>query len=328
MTSKSRALGLGLVPVACLFFATAMGHAQTTYSDGGIHNISTTMPVGTVSVSNHTTLDLLAGGGVNGGSGSFTQVIGVSAYENCTMNMNGGSVVGGTVYGGQAIGLADTGGTVNINGGSIAGGTGNEGNTIGIFVGSDTVNIYGGTISGGTTTQGQAGGIDALPGSTVNIYGGTIVGGTTNSGDGFGVVAQNGSTVNIHGGTVMGAASISGSGSQAEAILGAPGGTVNIYGGTITGAGTVTGSGVTVYGICPEGGTVNIYGTGFNYALGPISALTGTVTGTLADGTPFNEVFLQNAAAEIVLFAAPEPSSLILLALGGLLVLRRSRPIH
>jgi energy-converting hydrogenase Eha subunit B len=72
---------------------------------------------------------------------------------------------------------------------------------------------------------------------------------------------------------------------------------------------------------------VDLQGTGWNLPLGDIAAVSGTLTGTLADGTPISATFQRDAGATIHL--APEPGALLLaatswLALGGLARRRRS----
>jgi hypothetical protein len=78
-------------------------------------------------------------------------------------------------------------------------------------------------------------------------------------------------------------------------------------------------------GIEAQGGTINVYGSGFDYAYGPISASSGTLTGTLSDGSPLNLTFFQESPGEIILNPTPEPATLSLLALGGLAMLRRRK---
>ena len=78
---------------------------------------------------------------------------------------------------------------------------------------------------------------------------------------------------------------------------------------------------------------ITIYGTGFNYPYGPIDIpkvydehyeyfyATGTLTGTLLNGDPINIGFRIYDNASIVLI--PEPASLLLMGLGGLLIRKR-----
>jgi len=65
-----------------------------------------------------------------------------------------------------------------------------------------------------------------------------------------------------------------------------------------------------------------IEGTDFNYAYGTYTNTSGLLTGTLLDGTPLNNEFQITGSATMTL--VPEPSSLLLLGLGALM-LRRKR---
>jgi hypothetical protein len=55
-------------------------------------------------------------------------------------------------------------------------------------------------------------------------------------------------------------------------------------------------------------------GTGFNLPCGDITAISGTLTGTLLDGTPINNDVGRASTATIRL--VPEPSTALLLAFG------------
>ena len=107
-------------------------------------------------------------------------------------------------------------------------------------------------------------------------------------------------------------------------------GTINIHGGNIT-AGSATGNTFVDFysGIEAEGGVVNIKGTGFDFPYGAISATSGILTGTLADGTPLNLSFNQVHPGEIILIPEPGAATLgalaLLLTAGGVLRRRRGR---
>ena len=75
-----------------------------------------------------------------------------------------------------------------------------------------------------------------------------------------------------------------------------------------------------------------IVGSGFNFPLGDLSAASGVLTGTLADGTPLDVNFSRASRARITLTLIPEPSTALLLA-GGLFALalspsRKSRAVR
>jgi hypothetical protein len=58
---------------------------------------------------------------------------------------------------------------------------------------------------------------------------------------------------------------------------------------------------------------------------GPLVDVTGTLSGTLADGSDFEWTFQRLNDAPLVLATVPEPTGLALLAIGGAAVLRRTR---
>jgi hypothetical protein len=73
-------------------------------------------------------------------------------------------------------------------------------------------------------------------------------------------------------------------------------------------------------------GAVDIFGSGFNYGYGQVGATSGTLIGTLADGTPIDVTFSNNEG-EIILSptSTPLPAAAYLFASGliGIVVLRR-----
>ena len=261
-------------------FLTAAQHlcAQTVFSDGGVHNIATSV-VGPMNVSQGspgaTTLNVLSGGFVTAGSVSGGNAYGIDAEAGGVLNLSGGTVSVGNVSGGRgAFGIEVEGGTVNINGGNVSVG-----------------NVLGGSGANAILTDH----------GTVNIYGGNIKGGNSSGGSGANGIKTTGGTVNIYSGNISGGnASSSGGGSAANAIID-NGGNINIYGGIIS-SGTADGGSGAV-GILANGGQVCIFRTGFSSGFGPLSNWSGTLTGTLANGTPLNLTYSQGAIGDIVLFA-------------------------
>lgn len=253
--------------------------ADITYSDGGIYNISTSMPVGTINVTNGTTLNVLSGASLTSSSYFI-----ITANYNSPVNIYGGNMAG-------PFGLYILDSPLNIYGGTI---TSDQGISVS---GGGTTNIYGGTIMGDF-------GISAGGSSPVNIYGGTIA--TTGQ---YAVQAINSEQINIYGGNIS---SNGGSGIAIEAD--GTGSIVNVYGGKINGS------------IQLLSGAVDIFGSGFNYGYGQVGATSGTLIGTLADGTPIDVTFSNNEG-EIILSptSTPLPAAAYLFASGliGIVVLRR-----
>lgn len=71
-----------------------------------------------------------------------------------------------------------------------------------------------------------------------------------------------------------------------------------------------------------ESGRIIIYGQNFNYSFGEVSDRAGIITGTTLDGTTsMFYTFELNDNSQIIL--VPEPTSIMLLALGGLLIRKR-----
>ena len=98
-------------------------------------------------------------------------------------------------------------------------------------------------------------------------------------------------------------------------------GTVNIYGGNISAGTTENVGGFNTLGIWAHGSgtTITIAGSGFNFPYGPIGPTSGTLVGTLLDGSPINLTFSRPDAGKIIL--VPEPSGAMLGAMSFLCVL-------
>lgn len=195
--------------------------------------------------------------------------------------------------------------TLNVGvGGTVAGNVRADDDSI--------VNISGGTIfdldahdnSVSTVTGGSIEEFNLFGNAVVNFSGGTLT---------IDVEMFNNSALVMTGGTINAAGSLRG-------ILLSDNATASISGGTISNAIVIR-----------ESGMVTLSGLSFNFAAGDYaagSALDGqVVTGTLADGSAFSqEVSFENSVnATLRLEVIPEPSSLALLGLGGLLVARRRR---
>lgn len=171
--------------------------------------------------------------------------------------------------------------------------------------------------------------------------------------------AYENSTAIINGGTVGGTVGAGGnsiveieSGIIQGYVYAGGNGLVEINGGSISGKlsskgeGTIKVTGGVIGGIFDvwHDGIIELYGSGFSVGGEDLSVgnslrdygtlelvggdyfYTGTITGTLNDGSILNNYFqiLEPTAADIIII--PEPCSLVLLGLGGL-VLRRSRRV-
>src|SRR5271157_3000096 len=138
-------IGTKLCAVACVGIVLTLlstvrpVFADITYSDGGIHNISTSMPVGTTTVTSGTTLNLLSGGSLTTAANSANWII--NANHSSPVNIYGGTLTGN-------FGIYSYSSPLSIYGGTLTSGFG-----ITAFNGS-AVNIYGGTI---TPTPGTGG---------------------------------------------------------------------------------------------------------------------------------------------------------------------------
>jgi len=167
----------------------------------------------------------------------------------------------------------------------VGGTTGVESNGIALLIeGSSTVTISGGTLLGHA---------DVSDAAVLNILGGVIRGGVN--------AVSDSSVVNITGGFF--------GGNGDAGSVDADAGVLNISGGTFTE--------MDIFG-----GSANIFGSGFNFPLGPIPVEFGTLTGTLADGTALNVGFARDPGSPITLI--PEPSTALLLA-SGLVALAMGR---
>ena len=304
---------VGLVVVVAMAVAQS-GFAAITFDDGGVHSISTSV-TGPVVVSDGgqgpTSLNVLSGAivlGENalGNAGTY----GIWSGTGGIVNMSGGAVFGGNASGGNAHAFGifcENGGIANISGGIVSGGD------------------AGGNASGNAHTYGIG-----VFGGMVNMSGGVVLGGNALSSSfnahAYGIL-NNGGTVNISGGTVSVGSYYESANGNVYGIFN-NGGTVNISGGMMTYGGASNNT--HTYGIYNNGGVVNIYGRDFNYPDGPISVVSGTLTGTLANGDPITWTFYQNSGKVVLNSphggAVPEPSSLVMFAgLGAMGLIGASR---
>lgn len=190
----------GFIFAIVVLFCAQIARSQIQYSDGQVHTVSTPIGQSIQIFDPGTTLDLVHGGVLEGGSLPIQVEFGAELnVEGGTSNggymgtaiWNGGSIVNissGTVTasGGVAFAVWNGGGTVTISGGNISVGsatsddvwssggtvtiTGGEFSTVsqatGIWQSGGTISIFGGSFSFPSTSDG----IDTL-GGTVDIYG-------------------------------------------------------------------------------------------------------------------------------------------------------------
>ena len=241
---------------------------------------------------------------VNAANPSGPQGLGIGQV----LALQDGGSLGVGDFGDRHVAFQALGATLNI-----------EGGVLGDFaeVAESTVNINGGSV-------GDA--FDAFSGSTVNVSGGSV---------GRAFDAFSGSTVNISGGSI-GRAFVSSSftivGNAFDAFSGS---SINISGGSIIGDFEAF-----------SGSEVNLFGTEFSIngvlledlELNQAFAIVDrdvTLSGFLADGTAFS-FFLRSdnnffrgdffsTDATLTVTQVPEPTSLAILSLGGLALLRRRR---
>jgi hypothetical protein len=297
--------GKASVRLALLVMATASAtsHAQTVYNDGGTHTING--PSGPIALEGSgTTLDVVSPASIAGNHLSDA----IHAGTGTTIDLLGGQVSSGEIY---------STGSFYASGGAVTS------EVLGLVLGGSA------QISGGTFESGNG---DAallpLPGANIAISGGAFLGGSPGPGASSGGAAiQTGVTGNaptnltITGGTFSADGGGLGASSQ-ECLLfsGSSPTTINISGGVYSGNIGISGN-----------TEVSFFGSSFNY-----DASTGTLTGILEDGNTLNTVIAGPFPTEgyygpvsyqsgptggaIITFgqldAAPEPSSIVTLAIG------------
>ncbi len=172
------------------------------------------------------------------------------------------------------------------------------------------MSILGGNLTGfissgggfGCTASNTASGLSARGDSMVSVSGGTFTGSISSGGfiDNFasGLNAWDDARVSVSGGTFMGIVSSGGGGLlRAQGLSAAGNSLVSVSGGSFTGSGASSNLGLLVL----DNAQVTLFGNGFNFPFGPISALTGTITGTLQSGESIEVSFSQSRPGQIIL---------------------------
>ena len=297
----------GLHPVlAAGLLMAAPAFATTIFDNGAVNDVTTALD--DVVVTNGSTVNFLPGGSATAPPvASPLGLPGVTLEANSILTVAGGSITGGKITGSGfsgdgIVGFSATGRIVNISSGSVTGGTnansgsGTPGDAINLV--GVNLTVSGGTISGGVSTVGGLGGEALqLTQSTLDITGGNFTSGQTTL---LNLFEVNGT---ISGGTFN-------TGDQGQTIsLGASSlsSTIDITGGQFE-----SGS----FWAVGNMSTINVFGT--NLAIN-----SDILTGKLADGSDLNVRLNLFGGGAVNLI--PEPGSLTLLSLGGLLLTRRRR---
>ncbi|MEM9347171.1 MAG: PEP-CTERM sorting domain-containing protein [Planctomycetota bacterium] len=281
--------------------------ATTIYDTPGNFDVVTALD--DVVVSNGAHVTFLPGGSATAPptSDSFDGP-GVLLEANSSLTVAGGTIVGSDRISGSfgtdtgIRGLEADGSTLTISSGSVTGGFGDTA----IWLNGADVTVTGGTIAGGVDNQGFGGFALNLNNGNIDISGGDFIG-------------QKTTTLNFFqmSGTISGGSFTTLDQFQILALgaFDTPS-TLNITGGeweldTLISVGDLT--------------TINFFGTGFQ--IEPIVVFgrqRELLTGTLQDGNDIRfvlNVFGDDAAVNLV----PEPTSLVLLSLGGITLITRRR---
>jgi hypothetical protein len=289
--SAMRAYTPLLAFVFLLLSSVPAAHAQVIFNNSTTNTV--TSPINNrVQVLNNTEVIFNASGNVTAfsslGGGLTASLAAVSVFDTSRVIDNAANLTGNMSTGGcnvnSASGLSavDTS-EVSIVGGSLTG-----------FISSG-----GGS---GCTASNTASGLSARGGSMVSVSGGTFRGSISSGGSvnnfASGLSAWDDARVSVYGGTFTGIVS-SGSGGllRAQGLSAAGNSLVSVYGGRFTASGASSNLGL----LALDNAQVTLFGSNFNFPFGPISALTGTITGTLQGGESINVSFFQGRSGQIIL---------------------------
>lgn len=306
---RTRKLLVRLTAAAGLAALTT-ANASTFLTDGASHTWDTATPgsiVVTPGPSSPTNIDVVAGADIGEDLGIDTSL---QLLGDATANIYGGilrqdldanSTSVANVYGGDLqddIYLYD-GSTVNLDGGAVA-------DDVYVYDAA-TFNFYSGSIGGILEANGE---------STTTITGGTV------GGD---VIGFDIATIQISNASITGdLAAINDS--TITLISGLLSPTSSLY--------TTEESSLEVYGydFLVNGAPVDFDADGIDhdgYRILLVGAGAGTLSGYLSDGTAFDTTFFRDSSPDgsghLVLFNVPEPTSIMLMASGAMLVLLRRR---
>ena len=292
---------LRLSIVSVLLVAFSVESRAVIFFDGMVHTIdaANSFPAEGVTVQDGvgpvtTTVNIVAGGEIGTLSNSDLTVTGISQVD-----MSGGAI------GRDVLMLHDA--MISISGGTV-GGTirGMDFSSI-TFSGGDALNLFPAEDSTVLVSGGTIGELNSVGRSHVNIQGGQI--------DRF--LRPNGnSVVEVDDVTVscaifldcnarvsdLGFMDFRGGIIEGD-LIAATQGRIRLAGGTINGS---------MFAF--DQSEIIIVGSSFNFPLGPLSGTSGSLTGTLLDGSALDVTFGRATTASITL--VPEPSTALLLASG------------
>ena len=348
--ASARAVRL-FVATSCSLVVAAFDAAAITFDDGLTHVIDSanSYPLESVTVldgaaASTTTVDVVSGGEVG------TEVSGrIEAFGSSLVQITGGAIGKDIIHATGSSVIARDSSEILVSGGELRDSLVTTDNSTAIVSGGTILSVA----TSGTSEVTLSDGLiqefaSANQQSTLRIDGATVTGDVfvndeplviVSDGSIDGVIVggtQSGAParIKVSGGTVGGIdlinSSVQISGGLIEVSLLLDGSQADILGGAIMGM--IQTSGTTemqIFGgqlggslLALESSAVEIFGSGFNFPLGDLTATEGTLTGILADGTPLNVGFGRASTATITL--VPEPSPALLVSL-GLVVLARAR---
>lgn len=315
MNSKNKFTNVSqLLASVILLCVTSQSSAVILLNDGAVNIINSPQPVGeTVEVRDSpanmpTTANLVVGGSI---------AEGFDVYDFSIINMDAGPV-------GISVGTSIDGhdnSTVNILSGRVGDGVrafnNSEFNISGGEIGSEdsffndmsSLFFSGGDGEGFIFNDGATGEITG--GRLEAIFGNDLSDVLVTAGEIWdGLVSSESAEITIEGGDI-----------SPEGIEARDNSNIEILGGMFDLVGETLSS--------QDMAVIDIYGLAFNRPFGAIADANGLITGTLLDGSAFSADFTRDRTASIILHGplpVPEPSTLGLIGLAGLISMRKKRP--
>jgi hypothetical protein len=175
-----------------------------------------------------------------------------------------------------------------------------------VHISNHTVVIFntGGNVTASSSSGGSLSAVSVVDTSRVINNGASLTGSITSGGSSTntasGLSAADNSRVSVASGTFTGSISSTGGATTTNAASGlsaADNSQVSVSGGSFTASGATSNLGLDVL----DNAEVTLFGNDFNYPFGPISDLTGTITGTLESGDSINFSFSQSRSGQIII---------------------------